>query len=232
MNNDTEVQMDLYLSFVTAMNDYDLMPRLIHFYESFSEDSEELRVLIRAILMYRKSNVPRRMLNSVERLITLADDTEIIRPGKHSLKIFFFVVCIGSLYTLAEIDMNNTMMVIDFFDKYLSKSDRVLIENSFQRNLADEKFNAYQKNGETEEQYELRMSTVIDRSFSTQVSIEIFARVINEFRNSFAHEGDYWGFHFADGDHGVMNKVVVAENHDESKQKNNGKMKGLKEYIP
>lgn len=226
-NGKRDTQMDLYFKFVIAVNDEELMSRLIVFFESFSEESEQLIVLIQDILLYKKSNVPRRMLNSVERLITLADDTEKIRPGKHSLKIFFFVVCIESLYTLANINMNKTMMVIDFFDKYVSESDKVLIKDSFQRNLADEKFHVHQKKDETEEQYKLRMSTVVDHTFNTQVSVEVFARVINELRNSFAHEGDYWGFHFAEGDHEVINTVVVAENHEESKQKNKGEIEGF-----
>lgn len=61
------------------------------------------------------------MINSIERLITIADDMEIIRKGKHNLKIFYFVVCIETLYVLAGVELNKGMMVKDFLITTLMK---------------------------------------------------------------------------------------------------------------
>lgn len=221
---DSDTQFDLYYQFVTTLNDEELFPKLIDFFCPYFTNKKVLASFISSILKLRNNNIPRRMLNSIERLVTLADDTETIRPGKHCLKIFYFVVCIETLYKLAEIKMNSkTLTVIDFFTKYIAEDDQQLILDLFHRNLADDKFHVYRLPSETDEQYEERMNTSVDRTFNTRVTMEVFARVINELRNGFAHEGDYWHFHFSEGDHSVMNSLVVAESHKEVQQKSKGK---------
>jgi hypothetical protein len=217
---DSDTQVDLYMQFVTALNDEDLMPKLLEFYAPFVSDKDELATFISAVLRLRSNNVPRRMLNSVHRLVTLADAMDEVRPGKDSLKIFYYVVCIESLYHLRDGDVENkTLAIIDFFTTYIEEDDRQLILDNFHRNLADEKFNVHKRPEETYEEYQERLSTTVDRTFNTRVSMDVLARVVNEIRNCFAHEGDYWNFHFANSDHSMMNSLTVAENQGEASLK-------------
>ncbi|MFD0680354.1 MULTISPECIES: hypothetical protein [unclassified Paenibacillus] len=218
--NDSEAQMELYFQFITAINDDELLPRLVEFFANYIEEKSELTILVSNILKFRSNNSPRRMLNSVERLVSLADDMDVIRRGKHSLKIFYFVVCIETLYSLANIEMNKTMILIDFFNKYIEEADAQLIVKCVRRSLGDERYSFRETSGEYNQ-------TMNDR-WNTEIDMEIFARVINELRNIFAHEGDYWGFHFADSDSAVLNTIIVAENQMEVKLKREGKVEGLK----
>ncbi|MUG85712.1 hypothetical protein GNP92_05015 [Paenibacillus timonensis] len=227
--HDDDAQMDLYFHFITVLNDEDLLPKLMEFYAPFVSDKDELAAFISSALRLRSNPVPRRMLNSAHRLITLADQMDEVRPGKDSLKIFYYVVCIESLYFLRNGDAENkTLTIVDFFTNYIEEHDQQLIMDRFHRNLADEKYNVHQRPDETYDEYLERLNTSVDRTFNTRVSMDVFARVINEIRNCFAHEGDYWNFHFASGSHSVMNSLIVAENQVESGLKRKRIIEGLK----
>ncbi|OMF00883.1 hypothetical protein [Paenibacillus sp. FSL H7-0331] len=220
-SNDSEAQMELYFQFITAVNDDDLLPRLVEFFTNYVEEKSELVAFITNILKFRSNNSPRRMINSVERLVSLADDMDVIRKGKHSLKIFYFVVCIETLYSLADIEMNSkSMIIIDFFNTYIEEADAQFIIDNIRRSLGDDRY----KFNETVGEYK---QTNNDR-WNTEINMEIFARVINELRNIFAHEGDYWGFHFTDSDTAMLNTITVAENQREVKLKRDGKLNGLR----
>ncbi|OUS74851.1 hypothetical protein B1748_19915 [Paenibacillus sp. MY03] len=214
---DEDAQMDAYLYFVTAMNDESLFPELMEFYAPFVSDKEELAAFITSALRLRSNNIPRRMLNSVHRLVTLADAMDEVRPGKDSLKIFYFVVCIETLYSLAGAEMLKYKIVIDFFNQFIEADDKRLILERFRRSLGDERYRFKQLSHETETEYKARINNS-DR-LSTQITMEIFARIINEIRNCFAHEGNYWNFSFANSDYSMMNSVTVAENHVEFNRK-------------
>jgi len=227
--HDDNTQMDLYLQFITVLNDEDLLPKLLDFYAPFVSDMDELATFISSALRLRSNPFPRRMLNSAHRLITLADAMDEVRPGKDSLKIFYYVVCIESLYFLRDGDVENkTLTIVEFFNTYIEENDRQIILDNFHRNLADEKYNVHKRPDETYDEYLERLNTSVDRTFNTRVSMDIFSRVINEIRNCFAHEGDYWNFHFASGSHSVMNSLTVAENQAESGLKRKRITDGLK----
>ncbi|AIQ37203.1 hypothetical protein R50345_22730 [Paenibacillus sp. FSL R5-0345] len=215
---------ELGLLYASVINDEQhLYPKLLEFFSPYVSDKEEIAAFITQVLRLRQNFIPRRMLNSIERLVTLADDTEIIRPGKHSLKIFYFVVCIETLYSLVGSHLKKYEIIIDFFNSYIPEPDKQLILKGFRRNLSDDKFNVYRQPEETYEEHVARLKgPTVDSTFNTLVTMEIFARVINELRNCFAHEGDYWKFHFAESDHTVMNSLIVAENKEEFLQVKNG----------
>lgn len=223
---DDEAQMDVYWEFVTVLNDESLFPELLDFYKPFVEDKEELSAFIASVLRLRGNNVPRRMLNSVHRLITLADAMEDIRPGKDSLKVFHFVVCIETLFHLRDGHVpNKAPVVVDFFDNYLDTGDKQVILARFRRSLGDERYALRRLNHESEPDYLNRMQS--PNRMNTQITIEAFARIINEIRNCFAHEGDYWNFNFAKSDVRMMNSLTVGETRAEVAQKRNGVAQGL-----
>ncbi|KUO71439.1 MAG: hypothetical protein APF81_09050 [Desulfosporosinus sp. BRH_c37] len=218
-SNDEELKDELYCQFIQVKSNEELLPELLEFYQEFSEDYVELEAFIREALFYQESNIPRKMINIVEWLVKLADDIEIIRKGKDGLKIFFLVVCIEALYVLAnpEDGQNKLTMVIDFFENHISEEDREHIQKNIKRSLADARFNVFRQDHESHEELERRTGEKIDWSFNTDVSIEIFAKMINEVRNMFAHEGNFWDFHFCDGDIPLMNFLTLAETREQFK---------------
>jgi len=72
-------------------------------------------------------------------------------------------------------------------------------------------------------EYEKRLAESVDHSFNTDITIDTFARIINEVRNIFAHEGSYWEFHFSDGNMPLINILKLAETFEEYKSVRNGK---------
>lgn len=224
---DSDTQMDLYMKFVTVLNDEEFLPELLNFFSPYVSDKEELTAFITAVLKHRDNNIPRRMLNSIHRLVTLADEMEDVRPGKDSLKIFYFVVCIETLFHLRDGNVQNkAVAVINFFTSYIEPEDQQLILDRFRRSLGDEKYRFKRLQHEIQESYEERISTP-DR-MRTQIDMEVFARVINEIRNCFAHEGEYWNFNFSKRDYSIMNSLTVAENKSEDKLKRNHLIDGLR----
>lgn len=224
---DDETQMEAYWRFITILNDENLLPELLNFYTPFASDTEEIAALIKRALRLINNNIPRRMLNSVHRLITLADAMEQVRPGKDSLKIFHFVVCIETLFHLRDGDVaNKTQAVIDFFENYMDANDKLNILGNFRRSLGDERYRLTRLHYESETEHSQR--TQNPHWLSTEISIETFARIINEIRNCFAHEGDYWNFNFAKSDMSMMNALTIAETRSESSLKRRGITQGLR----
>ena len=133
------------------------------YYQPLSEISED---------SFKDALIPRRMLNSVMRLVLAARDMELIRRGKDSFKLLYIFSCVETLTTLAEPNSNKSKreMFSSFFEENLLYNDEILIKKLIKRRAGDEDF-----------------------SFSdTELSIREFANILYEFRNSAAHEGQYW----------------------------------------
>lgn len=86
----------------------------------------------------------------------------------------------------------------------------------------------YKHDHESKDEYELRVTNRVDRTFNTQIDLDIFAAIINEVRNNFAHEGDYYSFHFADGEGAILNSLIIAENKAEWQLLRTGNTNDLK----
>lgn len=149
---------------------------LIAFYKGYIEDVSSLESFLVTVFSCHKdknNNIPRLMLNNAMRLSTLANDMEKIRPRKDALKIAYLVTCIETLYNLSGKGqrLKKIGIVIDFFENYLLEEDEELILKKVKRSCAD---------------------YIPEQKFDRDISIEVFARIINETRNIFLHEGDYW----------------------------------------
>ncbi|MGM1047012.1 MAG: hypothetical protein ACQEXX_12810 [Bacillota bacterium] len=203
--------MDAYMKIVeklkTEVFGYeDYFKSIVDFYSPYFSYVELENFLFRVynykIDVVAETIVPRVMINSVQRLVTLADDIEKIRPQKNALKSFFLVVCIESLYSLARDKRKKYEMVIDFFENYISKEDQIYILERIERSFADDMF-------------------IPGHEFNESISIEIFARIISEVRNIFTHQGDYWSFNFAsfDPDTPVLQSIIVEEERSKGKAK-------------
>ncbi|WP_206458885.1 hypothetical protein [Anaerovorax sp. IOR16] len=125
--------------------------------------------------------IPRRMVNTTMRLVLAARDMEVIRKGKDVFKIIYLVSCIETLQTLrGKGGWEKWKMIIDFFVKSTSDTDKETIKMKFKRSLGDDMYN------------ENSISACPDQ----KICIEEFANIINILRNCAAHQGEYWNFSF------------------------------------
>lgn len=201
-----ELSMHLDSQFPFDQKYYD---QLVDFYKDYISDVKDLKKFMETIFICDKdnnSNILRIMINNTMRLATLANDIEIIRPGKDALKITYLVTCIETLYKIAGKitdragkKLNKTTTVIDFFNSYISDEDKSVILNKVKRSYADD-------------YYEIK------EQFDRNISIEIFARIINETRNVFVHEGDYWSISLSHMDCPELKIMNVEEEYREGKQ--------------
>lgn len=155
----------------------DLFERHRNFWGPFFSAEEELNKFILEKLDYTENLVPRRMLNSVQRLVTLADEIDIVRPGRRDLSIFFIVTCIESLYQyIPKHGLKKQEMIIKFFECFTSETDKMLIEQN------------------------IKILSVNEVIWNGTITMEQFALLLTSIRNAVAHEGNYWSFSFKDED--------------------------------
>jgi len=186
------------LSIEEFRNFYDclLLKELKEFFQEFIAEDEEF---VEGVFSYGKSKIPRRMLNSIKRLVSLPDDMVIMRLGnstslvenlveikpiRDGLKVFYYVVGIESLYKLSQSKLKKREMVQDFFNNHVSFLDKALIQEKVKEIFYEKDSIADEENFESKERKDIEIKT--------------FADLINEFRNIFVHEGDYWKFSFVD----------------------------------
>lgn len=115
--------------------------------------------------------IPRRMLNTVERLVSAARDMDQIRRGKDVFKIVYLVTCVETLQQLGGKDSSKKNLLFSFFDDYTSEEDKSYISKRFKHD--DE-----------------------EKTNREEDSFQQFVGLINEYRNCAAHEGDYWNYCF------------------------------------
>lgn len=123
--------------------------------------------------IYDKEFIPRRMLNTVMRMVSVARDMEQIRRGKDVFKIVFLVTCVETLQKLSGEDSQKKKLLFDFFIGYTSEEDKKCIRKHFAHG--------------TQGLYE------------DEDAFEQFVGVLNEYRNCAAHEGEYWDYCFQNG---------------------------------
>mgnify|MGYP000955494981 CR=1 FL=1 len=100
---------------------------------------------------------------------------ERICRGNDIFKSIYLITCTEILQSVAGNDSPTGNTVVSFFVDKISKKDSASILKKFRRSLGDLTFE------------------------DTMSSIEEFASVLNELRNSAAHEGDFWGVCFNNG---------------------------------
>lgn len=110
------------------------------------------------------------MMHQIQRLISLAEDIDQIRPRTEALRLFFLIVCaehISKLHANYRGDGQSSLYVRRFFQDFLSVADRQVLETS-----------------------------VVDAQFHL-LNLEQVVRLLYEVRCDVVHEGKYWLFQFA-----------------------------------
>lgn len=186
--------------------DKEYFNELIDFYKNYFSNIDDLKKFFKNIFSFKydkntEINIPKIMLNNTIRLVKLSEDMEKIRPGQDALKIIYLVTCIETLYKLSNKTtdvngkkLNKATTVIDFFETYISESDKEYILSKVKRSLADYSFRP-------------------EEAFEEKITIEIFARIINETRNVFMHEGDYWNYSLSSMDCTELKIINIEEAH-------------------
>jgi hypothetical protein len=147
------------------------------FFKKYYEDEAELEQFVLEKITYQNDNIPRRMINTVQRLVTLSEEIGAVRPGSRDLSIFFILTCIETLYNLVpDIKMKKQDIIIDFFENYLCENDKGKIQKGVSILSSDH-----------------------NTTFIKEINIEQFSLMLTAVRNNLAHEGIYWQFHFMEG---------------------------------
>lgn len=149
------------------------MEQLIDFYEPFFPDRAAAATFV-GPLEDLEREAPRHrakiMMHQVQRLVSLADDIDQIRPNREALRLFFLIVCaenIAKLHANFGREGKSYFYVQNFFEKFVSSADRKVLESS-----------------------------IVDSQFH-MLNLEQVARLLYDVRCDVVHEGNYWSFQFA-----------------------------------
>ena len=112
---------------------------------------------------------PRRMMNQIQRFISLANDIDRIRSSVDTLKIIFLKTCLESLASLTGTDKKS---FYKYFIDLISEQGKSYILNNIELIYLENKVN------EIKYEYEL--------------SIEDFFEIIKAIRNMAVHDGICW----------------------------------------
>ena len=136
---------------------------------------------------YNKNLIPRKMLFSVERLVSVARNMDDVRRGQDIFKIVYLVSCVESLQKLRGKDCHKREMLFDFFETFTSDEDKDYITEHFSRGCRG----LYPK----------------DNAFWQ------FVNALSAHRNAAVHEGAYHDFFFNNDDEEYPLTISVEFDH-------------------
>lgn len=136
---------------------------------------------------YKKDLIPRRMLFTVERLVSVARNMDNVRRDEDVFKIVYLVSCVETLQKLcgkknSKKDIKR-LMLFDFFANYTSADDMKIISGRFTRGSLE----LYQNE---------------DDFFQ-------FVNALNEHRNFAVHQGEFHDVFFNNSDDGYPLAIPV-----------------------
>lgn len=158
------------------------------FYRPYFQNEEKLNDFFYQVFKNDATDkTPRRMMNQIQRFVSLANDIDKIRPSKDALRIVFIRTCIESLCKLANPN-NETQERKDktsFFSKCLDKNSQEYILDNFI-------FTGLEPAYEIEEKERL----LFDQKEYYNLTIDDFGLILFAIRGMAVHEGDYWSMQF------------------------------------
>lgn len=138
-------------------------------------------------------NIVKILMHQTQRLISLSDDIQEIRPGDEALQLLFLIMCVENISKLQagytdDGKSKSKYYVKKFFDDFLCEDDKDLLRNGFIDN---------NKKLLPPLTFEMTFDEVVD--------------MLYEIRCDVVHEGNYTDFDFHNGIWGV-----VTEHRDKS----------------
>lgn len=168
--------------------DIQYQKRMESFYRNFFGEDNELNKFFERVFRHDETDkTPRRMMNNIQQLVSLADDIDIIRPQRDPLRIFFLRTCNETIYKLynegaAVTDKKN---IKDFFKEYLSEEGQNYIQEHFKFLEVD-----------YHQQPDFQSRKYIDTKEGYSLTIADFALLFFKTRGMVTHEGDYWSIQY------------------------------------
>lgn len=174
MNSDEKIISEQLLN--KYFGDSIYFDRTVQFYSNFLQNADDLQEFLEKVFSYEKIkdiNIPRLMINRIERFANLLEDVK----GKIEVKIFFLITAIESLYSLSEnkLSDNKRRILNDFIENYIGSVDQNRLINGIKYSAADREY-SFQQDG--------------------RMNLSDIADLLTELRNKMAHEGTYGYFSF------------------------------------
>lgn len=111
----------------------------IDFYKPFFATPEAARSFVESLEKNKPSD-PRYpatvMMHQAQRLISIADDIDVIRPEQYSLKLFFLVICtetMSKLFQRSPENCESRHAVRFFFDQFISDHNQEVLTSAFKK---------------------------------------------------------------------------------------------------
>lgn len=158
------------------------------FYKPYFNSEKELNdFFIQVFKNDALDKTPRRMLNQIQRFVSLTNDIEIIRPDRDALRIVFLRTCIESLCRLGnkndeEKERKDKKF---FFSRYFTEEDKQYILDNFV-------FKGLEPYYYMDEKSKL----LFDNKANYSLTIDDFGMILFKVRGMVVHEGDYWSMQF------------------------------------
>lgn len=165
------------------------MDEWLDFYYPYFENQSDAKKFVESCeIQSHPNNVAKVMMHQVQRLVSLSDDMQKIRPNDDPLKILILIMCVENIAKLHDGytgESKSWHYVEKFFKDFLSNEDKNLLSNGFVDN---------------------------NDKWLRSLSFEDVVKMLYKIRCDVVHEGDYLGFSFYDGKTEmleIVNKYVV-----------------------
>jgi len=142
---------------------------------NFESEEDMIAFFVKVFKNDENDKTPRRMMNQVQHLVSIANDMDKIRPGRDPLRIFFIKTCLEALCALSG--MKKTFFY-ESFPAHMSAEGRAYILDNFLLTGVDDVYMG--------QAYEA----------SHELTIDDFFEIIKAVRDIVAHEGNYWEMQF------------------------------------
>lgn len=142
---------------------------------NFESEEDMIAFFVKVFKNDENDKTPRRMMNQVQHLVSIANDMDKIRPGRDPLRIFFIKTCLEALCALSG---TKKTTFYESFPAYMSAEGKTYILENFSLTGFDDMYMGHT--------YEAIHNLTIDDFFE----------IIKAARDIVAHEGNYWEMQF------------------------------------
>ncbi|HWQ71145.1 MAG TPA: hypothetical protein VN370_02385 [Desulfitobacteriaceae bacterium] len=170
------------------------------FYRPYFNSEEELTAFF--VSVFERDSIdktPRRMMNQIQRFVSLANDIDSIRAGRDPLRVLFLRICLESLYSLSKQNSAKKHRIKDFFKEYISEAGQQYILNHFTfRGL------------EPICEIDAKSGMLYNCKSRYSLSIDDFSMIFYIIRGMVVHEGDYWSMQLFGSDDNYTSLVFMS----------------------
>ena len=160
------------------------MDEWLTFYNPYFENQGEAKKFVESCeIQSHPNNAAKVMMHQVQRLVSLADDIQKIRPNSEPLKLLILIMCVENIAKLHggyTGEGYSQKYVKKFFNDFLSDADKDLLRNGFADN---------------------------NDEWLRPLSLDNVVKMLYKIRCDVVHEGNYLSFSFHDGETEMLEMV-------------------------